>query len=98
MIRRETFLAALDLSREVLRGLGLPERDVRFAVDTFAAHDNRRLTEDYTYYTDDQKMLAIARSDADTLAALFDEDAAEQAKVGAEAPAGPRNGHREGLR
>ena len=38
IIRRETFLSSLDLTREVLRGLGLSERDVRFAVDTFKAH------------------------------------------------------------
>ena len=38
IIRRETFLSSLDLTREVLRGLGLPEREVRFAVDTFQAH------------------------------------------------------------
>ena len=37
IIRRETFLVSLDLTREVLRGLGLPEREVRFTVDTFQA-------------------------------------------------------------
>jgi len=47
VIRRETFLAALDLSGEVLRELGLAEREVRFALDTFRAHDERRLFEDY---------------------------------------------------
>ena len=38
-IRRETFLSSLELTRELLRGLGLSEREVRFAVDTFQAHD-----------------------------------------------------------
>ena len=93
VIHRETFLSALELSRELLRGLGVPERDVRFAVDTFARHDNRRLTEDYKYYTDEEKMRDLARSDADTLAGLFDEDAAEQAKLEATpAEAGRRGG------
>ena len=58
VIRRETFLSSLDLTREVLRGLGLPERDVRFAVDTFKAHDRRRLYEDYKHYTDVEKLQA----------------------------------------
>ena len=30
IIRRETFLASVDLTREVLRGLGYPEREVRY--------------------------------------------------------------------
>lgn len=83
VIRRETWLSALDLTRELLRGLGLSERDVRFAVETFARHDERRLTEDYKHYTDLQKLEERARSDAATLARLFDEDAAEQAKIAA---------------
>jgi glutathione-regulated potassium-efflux system protein KefB len=81
VIRRETFLSALDLTRELLRGLGLSERDVRFAVETFARHDRRRLREDYKHYTDREKMEELARSDTATLARLFDEDAAEQAKL-----------------
>ena len=81
VIRRETFLSALDLTRELLRGLGLSERDVQFAVETFARHDRRRLREDYKHYTDRQKMEELARSDSATLARLFDEDAAEQAKI-----------------
>jgi glutathione-regulated potassium-efflux system protein KefB len=85
VIRRETFLAALDLTRELLRGLGLSERDVQFAVETFARHDRRRLREDYKHYTDRQKMVELARSDAANLEKLFDEDAAEQAKI-AESP------------
>jgi glutathione-regulated potassium-efflux system protein KefB len=88
IIRRETFLSALDLTREVLRGLGIPERDVQFAVETFARHDRRRLRENYTHYTDQQKMEELARSDSATLAQLFDEDAAEQARI-AESPDQP---------
>lgn len=89
VIRRETLLSALDLTREVLRGLGLSERDVRFAVDTFAKHDEKRLTEDYKHYADMESMQARARTDAETLARLFDEDAVEQAgQNGAPKPAG----------
>ena len=62
VIRRETFLSSLDLTREVLRGLGLPEREVRFTVDTFHDHDRRRLYEDYKHYTDIEKLQARART------------------------------------
>jgi glutathione-regulated potassium-efflux system protein KefB len=76
VIRRETFASALELSRDLLRGLGLSEREVRFTVDTFARHDRLLLKENYKYYTDQQKMMELARSDADTLAQLFAEDRA----------------------
>ena len=84
VIRRETFLSSLDLTREVLRGLGLTERDVRFAVETFMTADRRRLYEDYKDYTDLEKLQARARSHTQELEDLFAEDAAEQAKTAGE--------------
>ncbi len=81
VIRRETFAAALDLSKELLRGLGLPEREVRTTVETFARHDELLLTENYKYYNDQQKMMDLARSDADTLAQLFSQDQAADAEL-----------------
>jgi glutathione-regulated potassium-efflux system protein KefB len=80
VIRRETFLSALDLTRELLRGLGLPEREVRFAVDAFRAQDERRLLEDYKHYTDEQKLQERARTDAEELKLLFEQDAREQGR------------------
>jgi glutathione-regulated potassium-efflux system protein KefB len=79
VIRRETFLSSLDLTREVLRGLGLSERDVRFAVDTFRDADRRRLYEDYKHYTDIEKLQQMARSHTQELEDLFAQDAKEQA-------------------
>jgi glutathione-regulated potassium-efflux system protein KefB len=84
IIRRETFLSSLDLTREVLRGLGLSERDVRFAVETFMTADRKRLYEDYKHYTDLEKLQARARSHSQELEDLFAQDAAEQAKSAAE--------------
>jgi monovalent cation:proton antiporter-2 (CPA2) family protein len=80
IMRRETFLASIDLTREVLRGLGLPEREVRYAVDTFQAMDRRRLYEDYKHYTDLDKVQERAKSYAQELEELFAKDAAEQVK------------------
>ncbi|HZN60357.1 MAG TPA: NAD-binding protein, partial [Planctomycetota bacterium] len=79
IIRRETFLSSLDLTREVLRGLGLSERDVRFAVDTFMAADRKRLYEDYKHYTDLEKLQERAKSHTQELEGIFAQDAAEQA-------------------
>jgi hypothetical protein len=85
VIRRETYLSALDLTRELLRGIGMPEPEVRSTVETFARHDERRLTEHYSFYTDEEKMMELARSDADMLAKLFaDDQAAENGARSAE--------------
>ncbi|HEX5957985.1 MAG TPA: monovalent cation:proton antiporter-2 (CPA2) family protein [Hyphomicrobiaceae bacterium] len=79
-MRRETFLSSLDLTREVLRGLGLSEREVRYTVDTFQSMDRRRLYEDYKNYTDLEKVQERAKSYAQELEELFAKDAAEHAK------------------
>jgi glutathione-regulated potassium-efflux system protein KefB len=81
VIRRETFLSSLDLTRELLRGLGHSERDVRFAVDTFMTADRRRLYEDYKHYTDLEKLQAHARSHTQELEDLFNQDASEQGQA-----------------
>jgi glutathione-regulated potassium-efflux system protein KefB len=80
-VRRETFLSAIDVTRQVLRGLGLPEREIERTVKTFQTHDERRLIADYQHYTDTEKMLDLARSDAATLEKLFAEDAEEERKA-----------------
>ena len=84
VIRRETFLSSLDLTRELLRGLGLSERDVRFAVDTFMTMDRKRLYEDYKHYTDVEKLQARAKSLTQELDDIFAQDSAEQAKAATE--------------
>jgi glutathione-regulated potassium-efflux system protein KefB len=81
IIRRETFLAALDLTRDVLRGLGLPEREVRYTVETFQTMDRRRLYEDYRNYTDMEKIKERAKTYAQELEELFAKDAEEHARL-----------------
>jgi len=83
VIRRETYLSSLDLTAELLRGLGISERDVRFAVDTFRTADRRHLYEDYKHYTDVEKLQTRARTHAQELEDLFAQDAVDQAKTSA---------------
>ncbi|HEY7549757.1 MAG TPA: monovalent cation:proton antiporter-2 (CPA2) family protein [Hyphomicrobiaceae bacterium] len=90
IMRRETFLASLDLTREVLRGLGLPEREVRYTVDTFREMDRRRLYEDYKNYTDVEKISARAKTYAQELEELFARDAEEHAKLPEDAASSSR--------
>ena len=73
-VQRETFLSSLETTRQLLTALGYSERDAARTVETFKAHDERRLNEDYKHYTDMEKMQAQARSSAATLEQLFQED------------------------
>jgi glutathione-regulated potassium-efflux system protein KefB len=76
-IERETFLAALQLTREVLRGLGISEAEARRLIETFKRQDERRLYQDYKYYTDTEKVRANALTAAMELEELFARDVEE---------------------
>lgn len=76
---RETFLSALEITRQVLVGLGTPIKEAERLLAMFKSHDERRLKSDYKFYSDVEKLQAKARTDTETLAQLFAEDAAERA-------------------
>jgi len=78
-VHRETFETSLALTGRVLKGLGLPEREVQTAIRTFKAHDEKRLVEDAKYASDIERIQEKARSDAARLEKLFAEDAADAA-------------------
>ena len=82
-IRREVFLSSLELTRDVLRGLGLPEGEIRFTAETFKEHDEKRLYEDYAHYTDTQKMATLSMQRSEELAQILAQDweAAAQEKA-----------------
>lgn len=79
IMRRETFLSSIDLARQVLIGLGMRPRDAERTVRTFQAHDEKRLFEHYNHYTDQEKMMSLAKDAAKELEEMFARDAAEQA-------------------
>ncbi len=78
-MRRETFLSSLDLTREVLMGLGMKSADAERTVQTFRAHDEKRLFEHYTHHDDDEKMQSLAKASAKELEEMFARDAVEGA-------------------
>ncbi|MCB1485451.1 MAG: cation:proton antiporter [Hyphomicrobiaceae bacterium] len=80
-MRRETFLSALDIALQLLKGLGYSDRSADRIVKTFRTHDERRLFDDYSLASDIEKLQQKARSDAATLEQLLREDAAEEAKL-----------------
>jgi glutathione-regulated potassium-efflux system protein KefB len=77
IIERETFLSALALTKTLLRGLGLREAEVKRIIETFKQQDERRLYQDYQYYTDVEKVRANAQSQAKELEELFARDIEE---------------------
>jgi len=83
-MRRETFLASVDLSRMVLRGLDVPEAEVRRITDAFIAHDRKRLYEDYRLSTDEAKLIAQARKNAEELEEILKGDLSAEAPRAAE--------------
>jgi monovalent cation:proton antiporter-2 (CPA2) family protein len=78
IIERETFLSALALTQKLLRGLGLSEAEARRLTQTFKRQDEKRLYQDYQYYTDLEKVQANALSQASELEDLFARDTEEQ--------------------
>ena len=74
IIERETFLAALNLTSDLLRGLGLKPKEAKRLIETFKTHDEARLFNDYKDYTDREKMRANALSAAVELEDLFARD------------------------
>ena len=77
IIERETFLSALELTRQLLRGLGLTAVEIKRTIETFKRADEKRLYDDYKYYTDFEKVRANALSQASELEELFARDIQE---------------------
>lgn len=77
IIERETFLSALELTRKLLRGLGLGPAEAKRLLETFKRQDEKRLFDDYKYYTDLEKVRANALTAAVELEDLFARDVKE---------------------
>jgi glutathione-regulated potassium-efflux system protein KefB len=77
IIERETFLAALELTSRLLRGLGFKPNEAKKLTATFKRLDEKRLYEDYQYYTDLEKVRANAQTQAKELEELFARDIEE---------------------
>lgn len=87
-IERETFLSTLEITRNLLSGIGLPPGEVRFIVDTFKERDEQILREDFQYYTDAEKLERLARKRSEELEQLFQQDWPHPLP-GADPPAAP---------
>jgi voltage-gated potassium channel Kch len=77
VIRRETFLSAADMGREVLQALGIDSRQAHELTARFVEHDERRLHEDHKLHDDDEKLRSLAKEAARELEEMFARDASE---------------------
>jgi monovalent cation:proton antiporter-2 (CPA2) family protein len=90
VIHRETYQAALHLTTDLLRGLGLTDAQARHATKSFQTQDEGRLIEAYKHYTNDEKLQELALASADELERQFAADAAAQAVAEGAASAAPK--------
>jgi monovalent cation:proton antiporter-2 (CPA2) family protein len=77
VIRRETFLSAVDMGRAVLESLGVNPAQAGEVVARFAEHDERRLAEYHSMHNDEEKMRELAKASARELEEMFARDASE---------------------
>lgn len=79
VIHRETFGSSLDLTRDLLVGLGVPKERALSTLEIFREMDEKRLKLDYAHFTDEEKLRERALASSDELEKLLDQDAAAQA-------------------
>jgi glutathione-regulated potassium-efflux system ancillary protein KefC len=74
VIERETFEAALQLGRQVLRQLGFGAYRARQVTMKFRAHNLKSLEAIYPFYKDQQQMVSFAKQARDELEEMFARD------------------------
>jgi len=82
VVERETFEAALQLGRSVLKQLGFGAFQARQAAMKFRAHNIRMLDALYPHYKDQQQMISAAAQGREELEAMFARDAEIVARQG----------------
>ena len=74
MIRRETFHSAVEMAADVLQSTGVKPKAAQEVANKFKEHDINRLLSSREHYTDEEKMMDLAKTAAQELEELFAED------------------------
>jgi len=74
IIRRETFASALELTVDVLKGIGASASEAESTVQRFREHDEQRLQEHSEVHNDEQRMQALAKQAQEELEEMFERD------------------------
>ncbi|MDO5768531.1 MAG: monovalent cation:proton antiporter-2 (CPA2) family protein [Psychrobacter sp.] len=80
-IWRETYLTALDISRESLELLGISPQKARETIQTFRDYDDELIDRQQAIYDDEASMIESAQSAIAELESLFDSDHSEAKKI-----------------
>ena len=73
-IVRETLFSSLELTSQVLGGLGVPEREATHTLEIFRRHDEETLKRQYAVFRDEDRLIQTSRQAAAELESLFEED------------------------
>ncbi len=81
VVWREMFLSSLELSRDLLRGLGYSGAESNRVISRFRQHDEQLLYAHRSLHSDHEKMVHITRQAARELEELFTQDEANEAQT-----------------
>lgn len=81
-IMRETLLSSLELTRDVLTGLGFDFADAKASVDRFREHDEALFETTWRHQEDPEKLIELASRGREELERLFAGDAAARVSGG----------------
>ncbi|MGH8759201.1 MAG: monovalent cation:proton antiporter-2 (CPA2) family protein [Burkholderiales bacterium] len=71
---RETYVSSLELTQQVLRGLGLSEWEAQDAVATFRRHDEQFLARQHAVYHDETQLIQSSKDAVQELESLLQSD------------------------
>ncbi|MBY4946632.1 glutathione-regulated potassium-efflux system protein KefC [Cupriavidus respiraculi] len=80
LFEREMFEGSLMLGRRVLEGLGFDPMEARNAALKFRRHNIQAIDRFYPHYTDQKKLVSLARQARDELEEMFRQDREERRK------------------
>lgn len=75
---RDTFYSSLKMAEATLEALGLSRSESAHSVETFRQHDEQRLRDSHHTYTDEERMIYLAKQAAGELEEMFDKDEREK--------------------
>jgi hypothetical protein len=71
---RELLPASLELTRDALIGLGIPDEQAQHTVDTFRAHDEQALLRQLEVFGNEKKLIQTLHEAALELETLYEAD------------------------
>lgn len=74
-LQRDTLLSAMDLTRQLLEGMGFEAEQAQALLDQFREHDEKALTQSHAVYRDEDQVIQTVKQTAEELTDLLADDA-----------------------